>query len=202
MTTQQDTSHNRRSYGTSVRKSKTMQEDSKQPLESSTAQSNPTNPIESSLDSSFMNDSNHIESTATKTTQSAPMDSNHIESKHPATQNQNKHKAQILALKHALKTDSKKAAQKEQFVLKVSMYSALILAIFGISFGIFVKSMAVIFDGFVALISVGLGALSVITSRYIYKEDDDIFQNTPLRQILKKRHKKSSLSLKSQCIVH
>ena len=184
MTTQQDTSHNRRSYGTSVRKSKTMQEDSKQshptqqaqdskqPLESSTAQSNPTNPIESSvLDSSFMNDSNHIESTATKTTQSTPMDSNH-----PATQNQDKHKAQILALKHALKTDSKKAAQKEQFVLKVSMYSALILAIFGISFGIFVKSMAVIFDGFVALISVGLGALSVITSRYIYKEDDDIFQ--------------------------
>ena len=175
-------------YGTSVRKSKTMQEDSKQshptqqaqdskqPLESSTAQPNPTNPIESSLDSSFINDSNHIESTATKTTQSTPMDSNHTESKHPATQNQDKHKAQILALKHALKTDSKKAAQKEQFVLKVSMYSALILAIFGISFGIFVKSMAVIFDGFVALISVGLGALSVITSRYIYKEDDDIFQ--------------------------
>lgn len=107
---------------------------------------------------------------------SKPDSLNHTESKHPATQNQNKHKAQILALKHALKTDSKKAAQKEQFVLKVSMYSALILAIFGISFGIFVKSMAVIFDGFVALISVGLGALSVITSRYIYKEDDDIFQ--------------------------
>lgn len=188
MDTQQDTSYNRLPYGTSVRKSKTMQEDSKQshptqqaqdskqPLESSTAQSNPTNPIESSLDSSFMNDSNHIESTATKTTQSTPMDSNHTESNHPATQNQDKHKAQILALKHTLKTDSKKAAQKEQFVLKVSMYSALILAIFGISFGIFVKSMAVIFDGFVALISVGLGALSVITSRYIYKEDDDIFQ--------------------------
>ena len=181
MTTQQDTPYNRRSYGTSVRKSKTMQEDSKQPLESSTAQPNPINSIESSVDSSFMNDSNHIESTATKTTQSTPMDSNHLnsnhtESNHPATQNQDKHKAQILALKHALKTDSKKAAQKEQFVLKVSMYSALILAIFGISFGIFVKSMAVIFDGFVALISVGLGALSVITSRYIYKEDDDIFQ--------------------------
>ena len=176
MTTQQDTSHNRRSYGTSVRKSKTMQEDSKQPLESSITQPNPINPIESSLDSSFINDSNHIESTATKTTQSTPMDSNHTESNHPATQNQNKHKAQILALKHELKADSKKAAQKEQFVLKVSMYSALILAIFGISFGIFVKSMAVIFDGFVALISVGLGALSVITSRYIYKEDDDIFQ--------------------------
>ena len=176
MTTQQDTSHNRRSYGTSVRKSKTMQEDSKQPLESSTAQPNPTNPIESSVDSSFINDSNHIESTATKTTQSTPMDSNHTESKHSTTQKQDKHKAQILALKHALKADSKKAAQKEQFTLKVSMYSALILAIFGISFGIFVKSMAVIFDGFVALISVGLGALSVITSRYIYKEDDDIFQ--------------------------
>lgn len=112
-----------------------------------------------------------------KNKQDSKLDSlNHTESNHPATQNQNKHKAQILALKHALKTDSKKAAQKEQFVLKVSMYSALILAIFGISFGIFVKSMAVIFDGFVALISVGLGALSVITSRYIYKEDDDIFQ--------------------------
>ncbi|WP_299547262.1 cation transporter [uncultured Helicobacter sp.] len=66
--------------------------------------------------------------------------------------------------------------QKEQFVLKVSMFSALLLAVFGIGFGIFVQSMAVIFDGFVALVSVGLGALSVITSRYIYKEDDDIFQ--------------------------
>ena len=79
---------------------------------------------------------------------SKPDSLNHTES--------NKHKAPILALKHALKTNSKKAAQKEQFVLKVSMYSALILAIFGISFEIFVKSMAVIFDGFVALISVGL----------------------------------------------
>ncbi len=37
----------------------------------------------------------------------------------------------------------KKINQKEQFVLKVSMYCALILAIFGIGFGIFVKSMAV-----------------------------------------------------------
>ena len=65
---------------------------------------------------------------------------------------------------------------KEQFVLKVSMYSALILAIFGICFGSMVGSSAVVFDGFVALISVGLGLLSVITSRYIYREDDDVFQ--------------------------
>ncbi len=61
--------------------------------------------------------------------------------------------------------DFKKINQKEQFVLKVSMYCALILAIFDIGFGIFVKSMAVIFDGFVALISLALGALSVLTSR-------------------------------------
>lgn len=81
----------------------------------------------------------------------------------------------IKSLKDSLK-DTLKAAKKEQFVLKASMYSALALAIFGITFGILVKSMAVIFDGFVALISVGLGALSVVTSRYIYKEDDDIFQ--------------------------
>ncbi len=67
-------------------------------------------------------------------------------------------------------------SQKEQFVLKISMFSALLLAIFGIGFGMYMKSLAVIFDGFVAFISVGLGALSVITSRYIYKEDDDIFQ--------------------------
>lgn len=65
---------------------------------------------------------------------------------------------------------------KEQRVLKVSTYSALILAIFGITFGSIVSSSAVVFDGFVALISVGLGFLSVITSRYIYKEDDDVFQ--------------------------
>lgn len=65
---------------------------------------------------------------------------------------------------------------KEQFVLKVSMFSALFLAVFGVGFGVWIQSKAVIFDGFVALISVGLGALSVITSRYIYKEDDDVFQ--------------------------
>ncbi|MCH5314026.1 MAG: cation transporter [Helicobacter sp.] len=79
-------------------------------------------------------------------------------------------------LKDDSSQDMLKIAKKEQFVLQVSMFSALILALFGIIFGIFVKSMAVIFDGFVALISVGLGALSVVTSRYIYKEDDDIFQ--------------------------
>lgn len=79
-------------------------------------------------------------------------------------------------LKDNSSQDMLKIAKKEQFVLQVSMFSALILALFGIIFGIFVKSMAVIFDGFVALISVGLGALSVVTSRYIYKEDDDIFQ--------------------------
>ncbi|NDJ27966.1 cation transporter [Campylobacter sp. MIT 12-8780] len=66
--------------------------------------------------------------------------------------------------------------KKEQFVLKVSMFAALFLAIFGISFGMSIQSMAVIFDGFVALLSVGLGFLSVLSSRYIYKEDDDVFQ--------------------------
>ncbi|WP_233712877.1 MULTISPECIES: cation diffusion facilitator family transporter [unclassified Helicobacter] len=67
-------------------------------------------------------------------------------------------------------------AKKEQRALKVSMISALILAVFGISFGVWAQSLAVMFDGFVALVSVGLGFLSVVTSRYIYKEDDDVFQ--------------------------
>lgn len=71
--------------------------------------------------------------------------------------------------------------EKEQKVLKVSMFSALVLAIFGVGFGIFSKSLAVIFDGFVCLVSVGLGALSVITSHYIYKEDDELFQFGYLR---------------------
>lgn len=65
---------------------------------------------------------------------------------------------------------------KEQRALKVSMYCALALAIFGIGFGQFVKSSAIIFDGIVCLVSVALGLLSVVTSRYIYKEDDDVFQ--------------------------
>ncbi|MGX2984248.1 cation diffusion facilitator family transporter [Helicobacter sp. 23-1048] len=78
---------------------------------------------------------------------------------------------------HLQATSSPKVQNtKEQKVLKVSMFSALVLAIFGIGFGIVISSLSIIFDGFVALISVGLGALSVITSRYIYKEDDDIFQ--------------------------
>ncbi|WP_345788969.1 cation diffusion facilitator family transporter [Campylobacter troglodytis] len=65
---------------------------------------------------------------------------------------------------------------QEQKVLKISMYSALILAIFGIGFGLALKSLTVVFDGFICLISVGLGAMSVVTSRYIYKDDDELFQ--------------------------
>lgn len=70
----------------------------------------------------------------------------------------------------------KTQSQKEQKILALSMYAALFLAIFGIIFGIFSKTQAIVFDGFVAFVSVGLGYLSVVTSRYIYKEDDDIFQ--------------------------
>ncbi|WP_438361284.1 cation transporter, partial [Helicobacter rodentium] len=66
--------------------------------------------------------------------------------------------------------------QWEQFVLKISMYSALLLAILGIGFGLSFKSAAIVFDGIIALISVGLGLLSVITSRFVYREDDDVFQ--------------------------
>ena len=69
-----------------------------------------------------------------------------------------------------------KEAKKEQKVLKISMFSSAFLAIFGIGFGVAVGSLSIAFDGFISLISVGLGALSVITSRYIYKEDDDVFQ--------------------------
>ena len=72
--------------------------------------------------------------------------------------------------------NQKAQSQKEQFILKVSVCSAAILAVFGIIFGIFSKTQAIIFDGLVAFISVGLGYLSVATSRFIYKEDDDIFQ--------------------------
>ena len=84
----------------------------------------------------------------------------------------------IKSVRGAKAQDTSIAAQseKEQRVLKISMLSALVLAVFGIGFGVSVKSLAVVFDGFVSLVSVGLGALSVITSRYIYKEDDDIFQ--------------------------
>ncbi|MCI5540014.1 MAG: cation transporter [Campylobacter lanienae] len=67
-------------------------------------------------------------------------------------------------------------SQKEQFVLKISLYCAVILAIFGITYGIYTGSKAIIFDGLVAFLSVILILLSVMTSKFIYKEDDDIFQ--------------------------
>ncbi|MDY6056960.1 MAG: cation transporter [Campylobacter lanienae] len=67
-------------------------------------------------------------------------------------------------------------SQKEQFVLKISLYCAVILAIFGITYGIYTGSKAIIFDGLVAFLSTILILLSVITSKFIYKEDDDIFQ--------------------------
>ena len=67
-------------------------------------------------------------------------------------------------------------SQKEQFVLKISLYCAVILAIFGITYGIYIGSKAIIFVGLVAFLSTILILLSVITSKFIYKEDDDIFQ--------------------------
>ena len=67
-------------------------------------------------------------------------------------------------------------SQKEQFVLKISLYCAVILAIFGITYGIYTGSKAIIFDVLVAFLSTILILLSVITSKFIYKEDDDIFQ--------------------------
>lgn len=94
-------------------------------------------------------------------------DSAILESTQPATPKSAQEREQSTMQQESL---------KEQFVLKVSMFSALVLAILGIGFGVWIQSKAVIFDGFVALVSVGLGALSVITSRYIYKEDDDVFQ--------------------------
>ena len=67
-------------------------------------------------------------------------------------------------------------SQKEQFVLKISLYCAVILAIFGITYGIYIGSKAIIFDGLVAFLSTILILLRVMTSKFIYKEDDDIFQ--------------------------
>ena len=61
-------------------------------------------------------------------------------------------------------------------MLKISLYCAVILAIFGITYGIYIGSKAIIFDGLVAFLSIILILLSVITSKFIYKEDDDIFQ--------------------------
>ena len=85
-------------------------------------------------------------------------------------------KSNTTSLINAMASSPKKEAKQEQTVLKISMFSSAFLAIFGIGFGIAVGSLSIAFDGFVSLISVGLGALSVITSRYIYKEDDDVFQ--------------------------
>ena len=63
-------------------------------------------------------------------------------------------------------------SQKEQFVLKISLCCAIVLAIFGIAYGIYIGSKAIIFDGLVAFLSIILILLSVITSKFIYKEDD------------------------------
>lgn len=81
-----------------------------------------------------------------------------------------------LPINESVEQSLQMQSAKEQRVLKVSMLSALVLAIFGVGFGVWAKSLAVVFDGFVCLVSVGLGALSVVTSRYIYKDDDEVFQ--------------------------
>jgi predicted Co/Zn/Cd cation transporter (cation efflux family) len=64
---------------------------------------------------------------------------------------------------------------KEQNLLKLSIVFAGIMALAGISFGIFLKSQIILFDGFFSLISVGLSALTYIMSRYIQKRDDAKF---------------------------
>lgn len=67
-------------------------------------------------------------------------------------------------------------AQAEQRVLEISMMTSFLLAAFGMCFGLVIGSRTIVFDGFVSLMAVGLSWLSVVTSRYIYKEDDDTFQ--------------------------
>lgn len=75
-----------------------------------------------------------------------------------------------------ISTNPIQQSKKEQFVLRISLACAVILAIFGICYGLFIGSKAIVLDGFVAFLSVALTFLSVITSKYIFKEDDDIFQ--------------------------
>ena len=67
-------------------------------------------------------------------------------------------------------------SQEEQFVLRMSLFCAVVLAIFGIAYGLYISSRAIVLDGFVSFLSVVLILLSVITSKYIFQEDDDVFQ--------------------------
>ena len=152
--------------------------------------SNLRNLNENSKNSNLQNSSENLKNLSENSNENSSVNSNEISNKNsnesPAKQGIKLPFSKTFTLKRpfiksvrgakAQDTSIVAQSEKEQRVLKISMLSALVLAVFGIGFGVSVKSLAVVFDGFVSLVSVGLGALSVITSRYIYKEDDDIFQ--------------------------
>lgn len=64
---------------------------------------------------------------------------------------------------------------KEHHLLKVSVYGALLFAIFAIVWGVFVHSKIILFDGVYSLISVGLSSISLVTAAYMQKQDFDRF---------------------------
>lgn len=69
-----------------------------------------------------------------------------------------------------------KTAFKEQQLLKISIYVTLIVSIASVSFGLWIRSRSIAFDGVYTLIDAAMTVVALMTVKLIAKGDDDRFQ--------------------------
>ncbi|MGF1545763.1 MAG: cation diffusion facilitator family transporter [Thiotrichales bacterium] len=67
-------------------------------------------------------------------------------------------------------------AQLEQRALKFSLAGTVVMAVFGIGFGLYLNASAILLDGFFSFLSMGMTGLSLFTSYLIQRPEDRRFQ--------------------------
>ncbi|MGF1643750.1 MAG: cation diffusion facilitator family transporter [Thiotrichales bacterium] len=67
-------------------------------------------------------------------------------------------------------------AQLEQRALKLSLAGTVVMAVFGIGFGLYLNADAILLDGFFSFLSMGMTGLSLFTSYLIQRPEDRRFQ--------------------------
>lgn len=64
----------------------------------------------------------------------------------------------------------------EQLALKRSLAATIVVAIFGITYGLYLNAEAILLDGFFSILSMGMTGLSLLTSYLIQRPEDNRFQ--------------------------
>lgn len=67
-------------------------------------------------------------------------------------------------------------ARLEQRALKLSLAGTVVMAVFGIGFGLYLNAGAILLDGFFSVLSMGMTGLSLFTAYLIHRPEDGRFQ--------------------------